>query len=1049
MALTLNNVYSTYQWSTGSTESRIEAFNPGAWIVTVTDVNGCRAEAEYSLTESPIPRASIQGDSLITCVQSFARLQADSSLLNASLAWYNPRGDLIGEALSVAVAQPGVYILRASDATGTCATTDSFEVALGQEVPELSLNRPDPITCRQTEVELPVDVLTNNMGLSVRWYGPSLVSGVQSLSPVVNRAGLYRIVVTDTLTGCYATAGLRVREDRQPPLVGVGGVPRLECVSGEAVLQATSPDATVRYQWQTTEGLIIGADDQSQVRVGEIGWYELTVTDLETGCTTPERIYVGEPDAPRDVIARAIPTCENEAKGYVIVDRISGGTPPFVYSLNGAPTDERGSYTDLDPGTYQLDIIDSEGCDYTTFLEVEALPVPQTVYQADICEGLTYFWKGREYNQAGRYIDTLVAANGCDSLDVLELRVNPTNLVERRVDLCEGDVFQIGGLSFTEAGAYTVVIPDSVICDSVVRLEIVVHPVDTLFIQGPEFICEGDSVELQAVGDFTDFNWSNGVQGADIFVTAGGSYLLTATDDQGCRRTAEYQLVERETPVAEITGDAVITCLEPAFFLDASGTTERSNISINWYGGNRQLIGSDPLLQISEPGLYYLDVRDTQNGCAAFDSLLVEEGRSFPEIAVNGEETLTCLENAINLEAELFGDLGAVSITWNGPGILAGADALTPRIDAPGAYRIEVRDNSSGCAAQDSVRVTDGRELPPVALGESAALDCNTGQTTLDALIVGGQYVFQWTSNAGPITGMQNAPEVTVTQPGRYVVEVRNEENGCTARDTVTVLASDGPRGVEALIDPSCAEISNGRLAVEQVIGGTAPFVFFLNGRPYSDLTNFRQLTGGDYEFAIEDAAGCLWDTLIAIPQLPPLTVELDVDLQIELGDSVYLLPSVNIPRSEIAEISWTPGEGLSCTNCLDPTAAPEASTEYLLEIVDINGCRGSDVARIAVDGDYPIFIPDGFSPNGDGVNDRFTIFGSDRVARVRELRIFSRWGEMVFFAEDIPPNEPAFGWDGKLDGQDMNSAVFVYFTVVELFNGREVILKGDLTLVR
>lgn len=1047
--LRLNHNYDSYAWSTGSNDPTLKVGTPGAYIVSVTDLNGCAAEARYSIEERSIPRASIRGDSLITCIQSYASLEADSLLLNASLSWFNPQGDLIGRGLRQVVTQEGAYVLQATDETGTCATTDTFMVRISQEVPNLDLSRPESITCQRLEVTLQGRIPGNSNDIEVRWNGPGIISGARTFNPVVNRAGLYRVVATNTVSGCYATATLRVREDRSPPLVGILGDPRLDCISGETSLRASSPDPTVTYQWRTTEGEILTPSGQQDITVSGVGWYNLSVTDAETGCVTDDRVYVDFPDAPRDVRIRSIPTCENVSEGYLIVDRIEGGAPPFRYSLNGAAFDNRGSYTDLSPGTYQLEIVDTEGCSYTDFLEVESLPVPQTIQRVDICEGLSFFWKGQEYTASGMYIDTLAAVNGCDSLDILDLRVNPSVQVERKVRLCEGESFQIGGQSFSEPGNFTLVIPDSVTCDSVIRLEVEILEVDTLVIQGPAEFCEGEEVALEAEGDFISFEWNTGNTGPSQPLRDGGDYSLTATDANGCRRTSTFSIQEKSVPPAMIMGTETVTCRAPSASLMADGIDEPIELNISWFDNNRNLISNDTSLEVEDPGWYYLTVRNALNGCISKDSILIDDGRDVPEITVKQLDTINCIKREINLFAEMQGQPEAVIVTWSGPGILAGANALTPRVESPGLYRIEVENTANGCIATDSVRVQDDRRRPPLVLAEEVGLDCQTQVAMLDAVVDEGNYAYQWSTTTGKIDGEDGGASLIVETPGLYIVEVTDLQNGCSAQDSVTVFASEGPQGADVDVNPSCAETKTGSLIIDQVRGGTAPFVFFLDGRPYSDLDTFRNMESGSYELAIEDAAGCRWDSLLTIPALPPLNVELDIDLEIELGDSVYLLPSVNISRAEMAEIIWTPSEGLSCVECLDPMATPDASTEYRLEIVDINGCRGSDVARIAVDGRPPVYIPNVFSPNGDGVNDRFTIFGDSRITQVKELRIFSRWGEMVYHRENFPPNEPAFGWDGTLDRQVMNAAVFVYYTIVELSGGKEVILKGDITLMR
>ena len=103
----------------------------------------------------------------------------------------------------------------------------------------------------------------------------------------------------------------------------------------------------------------------------------------------------------------------------------------------------------------------------------------------------------------------------------------------------------------------------------------------------------------------------------------------------------------------------------------------------------------------------------------------------------------------------------------------------------------------------------------------------------------------------------------------------------------------------------------------------------------------------------------------------------------------------------------------------------------------------------IFVSEDLPVYIPNAFSPNGDGNNDHFIIYGDNNSIKIPLLQIFDRWGNMVFEAKDFRPNDPKFGWDGMFEGRFMNAQVLVWKAEIELFDGRVETITGDLTLVR
>jgi len=131
---------------------------------------------------------------------------------------------------------------------------------------------------------------------------------------------------------------------------------------------------------------------------------------------------------------------------------------------------------------------------------------------------------------------------------------------------------------------------------------------------------------------------------------------------------------------------------------------------------------------------------------------------------------------------------------------------------------------------------------------------------------------------------------------------------------------------------------------------------------------------------------------------------------------------------------------------------APLESQVYSLTIFDENGCSGSDDILVEIDRNRNVFVPNAFSPNGDGVNDLFRPFIGPGVANVNFMRVFDRWGELVFSTDDLPVFLPTdlddSGWDGTLNGQLMNPGVYVYIIEVEFVDGIVLLFRGDVTLL-
>ena len=168
------------------------------------------------------------------------------------------------------------------------------------------------------------------------------------------------------------------------------------------------------------------------------------------------------------------------------------------------------------------------------------------------------------------------------------------------------------------------------------------------------------------------------------------------------------------------------------------------------------------------------------------------------------------------------------------------------------------------------------------------------------------------------------------------------------------------------------------------------------------------------------------------------------------LGDSVQLVSNVNVDPLTLQYI-WTPQKKLTCESgtCEAPTVSPLEATRYTVLVTDVNGCTAQASTLVEVQKSRNIFIPNIFTPNNDTHNDKWMVFGGTGVVKIKSLNIFDRWGEQVFGLTNFQPNDPAYGWDGFLNGEPMRPGVFIYTLEVEFIDGLTIPYKGDFTLVR
>jgi gliding motility-associated-like protein len=178
-----------------------------------------------------------------------------------------------------------------------------------------------------------------------------------------------------------------------------------------------------------------------------------------------------------------------------------------------------------------------------------------------------------------------------------------------------------------------------------------------------------------------------------------------------------------------------------------------------------------------------------------------------------------------------------------------------------------------------------------------------------------------------------------------------------------------------------------------------------------------------------------------------PLKIELNSDTLVDEGSRFQLNPIV--VGDSIKSATWSPPLNLSCTNCLTPFLIANKSNSYALTVVSQSNCISQAQQRISVRQAPYVFVPNVFSPNGDGQNDRLIVFANpNRVKQIRRFALFNRWGDLVFERLNFAPNEETGSWDGIVNGKSVSNDVFTYFVEVVLFDDQIKIVAGDVTLI-
>lgn len=302
-------------------------------------------------------------------------------------------------------------------------------------------------------------------------------------------------------------------------------------------------------------------------------------------------------------------------------------------------------------------------------------------------------------------------------------------------------------------------------------------------------------------------------------------------------------------------------------------------------------------------------------------------------------------------------------------------------------------------------------------------------------------YVFSWNNNL-------NGDNLSGLSPGTYTLTL-TDKNACTA---LAIVQLGQPPRLDVNLGNVKDVICNGERTGEinfEGKGGRPPYQYSLDGVIYQKSTTFGKLPAGNYEVVVKDTAGCEVSLPVKISQPSPFVLNAGPDKTIELGDDTQIntlvFPTGNILKS----ITWTPVGSLSCTDCLDPTVKPSNTITYTIKGIDVTDCIAIDQITIFVNKTRPIYIPNIFSPSDvNGTNDHFTVFGGKAAKQVELMRVYNRWGSLVYEGKNLPLNDPSKGWDGSFRGVKSNNNVFTYYIVVEFIDGEFLEYRGDITVM-
>ncbi len=525
-------------------------------------------------------------------------------------------------------------------------------------------------------------------------------------------------------------------------------------------------------------------------------------------------------------------------------------------------------------------------------------------------------------------------------------------------------------------------------------------------------------------GNYT-YAWSPGGQTtATVSNIGAGSYDITITDGNGCSVTETLQVNTSNGPTISVDASTDASCFgESDGSATVSATGGTAPYTYTWTPGGLTGVTQNALAA----GTYTVAVEDDA-GCISSTTVTIDEPAEIELTTSSTSSSCTVSDGMATVSAT--GGAGGYTYSWS-PG---GQTTATATNIGAGSYTVTVTD-ANGCTADEIVNVqsTNG---PIITVDNTSDISCfgdADGSATISVAGGTSPYTYGWSPSGG------TAASASGLDAGSYTVTV-TDDAGCISTETITISETDPLVVTGAVSDADCAA-TNGEV-VTTTTGGTGTYAYSWspNGETTANLTG---VGAGTFDVTVTDDNGCTATETFLVDQGDTVDVNIIPDnATIQSGDEVVFDVTIN-PTVTNPTYTWTPGDGLSCTNCQNPTASPNQTTTYTVTVTSDEGCVGVDQAIInIIEPCADPFLPTIFSPNGDGVNDQLCMYGT--CIQSMTLAIYNRWGEKMFESSSIEDC-----WDGKYRGKFVNSGTYVYKIRYVVFGEQEVVESGNLTVVR
>ena len=824
----------TYEWvgpNFYSDENEIEVSQSGEYILTVETPTGCSTTLVVNVIEEDEPLDVDAGPNRHIQCEFVIELEAPGAMgNNLAYEWTTLDGNILsGEyTLTPLVNRHGTYTLTVYNLDNGCIGSDEVIVYADMAVITEDVLILD---CNNPVVVIDGSESYDGGDAFIQWstFNGNIVSGENTLTPTVDAAGTYQLVIVRP--GCLSFATAVVLEDLEAPDVLIDSNGSVITCNADLDLTAVSNTPNVNYQW-FLDGNLIAEDEM--VTATEAGFYEVIVTGTN-GCSNMASIHVSIDNEPQAIIVYGDTQLDCNLNGVGTLNVFASG--PFdLYFFDWTTLDgtilsntNTSSISILGPGTYCVEITNPlNGCTLVDCEEVTAIsPIDIEFTSMDAScnssndgfievQGIngtfpyTYDWSTGDtgsaiYNLApGTYTVTVTDANGCFDYETIEIDVSSTAII----------LADAGNDEFFD-------------CQT-----------NLLFLNG-----SNSEYPVNATIEWTTLDGEI-VDGANtVFPTIGmpGTYTLTIVDPFGC-------FDEDEVLVFETTANAgpnqVIDCNNNSVQLD--GSQSQNGGTYLWTTDNGNIVSGETTLSptVDAVGTYTLTVT-SPNGCTSSSAVDVNGDFAQPDLMANDIMQSSCVD-LVQLIA--YSNDPSTTFEWfDDQGGLLGVNV---EVLDPGEYTV-VATGNNGCTAETTIEVTDDRVYPTADYPDIQYLNCFNGiPLLLDFEVTNPANVdVQWATSNGNIVAVQGQ-SILVDQAGEYIVVMTEADGGCESSASLEVVENGVTIDVTST-NTNCG-MNDGTASVS-TSGINLPAFEWSNGATTSSVTN---LAPGIYEVTISSPNG-------------------------------------------------------------------------------------------------------------------------------------------------------------------------------------------------